>query len=71
MPAIAAWNGNSGIPPPLAELEVETVELEEVDVVVVMLWLLVVFSLLDVLELVDVTTDVAYWNVAMALTCGE
>ncbi|MDG6903337.1 MAG: hypothetical protein JRN72_00795 [Nitrososphaerota archaeon] len=52
-------------------MEVETVELEEVDVVVVMLWLLVVFSLLDVLELVDVTTDVAYWNVAMALTCGE
>ena len=73
MPTIAAWNGNSGIPP-LAELETEMVELEEVEIAVVTLWLLVLLSLLDVLldvlELVVVTADGAYWNVVVALTCG-
>ena len=79
IPTIAAWNGNSGIPLlPLVELEIgivvlETevvesrarlVELEDAVVVVVVIWLPVV------LELVEVTTDGAYWKVAVAFTCG-
>jgi hypothetical protein len=78
MPTIAAWNGNSGIPPLLlVELETEVValktelvELEDVVVAVVVLWLPVVLAPLDMLELVDVTTDGAYWKVAVAFTCG-
>ena len=73
-PSRAAWNGNTGIPPPpLVELvlEAEVVALEEVETVVVLdvdvIWEL---EVLEVLEVVDVTAVGVYWNVASALTCG-
>ena len=54
----------------VVELRTELVELEDVVVAVVVLWLPVVLAPLDVLELVDVTTDGAYSKVAVAFTCG-
>ncbi len=72
-PARAAWNGNSGIPPPPLELEADVALLEEVvmtDVLDVEALELVVLAVLEVLELLVVMTVGAYWNVATASTCG-
>jgi hypothetical protein len=73
--ARAAWNGNSGIPPPpLVELvlEAEMAVLEEVEKVVdvlevdalEVLW--AVEKVVDALEVLVVTVVGAYWNVVPA-----